>query len=278
MTFTLNSENGCDVRPVGAHAWPVPDVIELGQERGEDCLYWRYTPPRFLFERPRAGMLDGFTRLWQAPNAQILRFARRWGALHICAHNLPTSHAKCMPLRCTRESGFWFWEPIETWRFYSRQTHALARLGSALHRDQLGADVDWQRFYQDVPDLPGEAPWWRRDLDDSLEVEKSSLKRQVDDWLEIGRVRARIAWWGATSRLDMGGNSLFGAIALQLALALSSTDGLAICSSCQAPYTPSRRPSSGTQQYCPDCRRRKVPGRDAVRAYRRRRQLSAPRD
>jgi hypothetical protein len=54
--------------------------------------------------------------------------------------------------------------------------------------------------------------------------------------------------------------ALFGALVVQLALTISRTDGLALCSGCGLSYVPSRRPRDTKRRYCPEYRKRKVPG------------------
>ena len=114
----------------------------------------------------------------------------------------------------------------------------------------------------------------------------------VNGWLELGHVLplfswggtgpalvtlgARVSWFNRESQAEwlpnmplLQGTSLFGALAVQLLMAVSRTGGLAICSGCGAPYVPKRRPNPRRRRYCPQCGL-KAAWRDAQAAQRRR--------
>jgi hypothetical protein len=49
---------------------------------------------------------------------------------------------------------------------------------------------------------------------------------------------------------DWGHSPLFGAIALQLVLAISGAEGFAVCDECRNVYAPRRTPRAGERHYC----------------------------
>lgn len=77
----------------------------------------------------------------------------------------------------------------------------------------------------------------------------------VDEWMALAGVRLRFGWPydPPTIRLVDQSEGLLGFIATQIALVLSTPHGLALCSSCGRPYSPSRKPATGRAHYCPAC-------------------------
>lgn len=259
-------------RPVAAGRWVVPSGIEL---QG-DQLIWREFPARQVSAGPK--LLEEFVRLADRPAEAVLSYARRWGVLGICEHGLPLSHNPpptplgpgsfpmtwCRPLAA--ESGV-FREPLDAWWRYSRQYRAVLNLAACLHDGRLGQPEDWKvLFYKESEERA--VPWWRRRMD----AEWSVLSFVVNEWLDIARVRIRHVFERGKHDLPMSGMALFGALALQLLLAATRTDGLAICSACGLSYRPSRQPTTNRRRYCAECRERGASLRDAAADYRRRKQ------
>ena len=69
--------------------------------------------------------------------------------------------------------------------------------------------------------------------------------------------------------LRIGVAGLFGALVVQLALAIAKTDGLTLRSACGMTYLPGRRPNPKRRRYCSPCRAGGAPLRDAAADYRR---------
>ena len=93
------------------------------------------------------------------------------------------------------------------------------------------------------------------------------LRWVLRDWIELGDVRPEIDL-GTGIPIVFGGEGLFAAIAAQLLLAATRTDGVVICSSCSRTYAPRRRPRAGQAHYCEKCR---ISGRAAADSARRHR-------
>jgi transposase-like protein len=166
------------------------------------------------------------------------------------------------------------WEPIKSWRNFSRQAGALLRLAARLHRDRVGQNEDistvisttpqsLKRLYPAVFEQPGE----------TVDQQRAFVAACIREWLWLGSVRLDFKWYGHGARIEFGGfglhYGLFGALAVQLILAIGGSDGVVFCSGCGKAYLPKRRPKSRQRNYCADCGRRAAL-RDAATAYRRR--------
>ena len=157
------------------------------------------------------------------------------------------------------------WEPIDPWRLFSRQAHAILKIAERLKDGKVGNAADWQTVYTRSGKS---APWW----DQQVDVECLQLARVLNEWVSLGNVRPRISWRSAGSpEIHLVGPNLFSAIALQLTFAVAGSDGVAVCSGCGRAHLPSRRGRTEQRNYCSDCREHGVPLRDAQRDYRRRR-------
>jgi hypothetical protein len=117
--------------------------------------------------------------------------------------------------------------------------------------------------------IPGPAAmgWWGQ----GPRFERLLLSTVVNGWADIGGLTLRHKWAiSGAPRIALAGHQLFGALAVQLLLAIGRTNGFAHCSACGKQYTPDRRPPPGRRHYCPECGRGAAE-RDAARDYRRRR-------
>lgn len=175
-----------------------------------------------------------------------------------------------------------YWEPASAWRKFAREARAMMRIASFLHRKEMGKPEDWQALqdYWSVGAFPRashlavswvQSPYFTKwpTADEPLSwsavpqdaaaigIHRRLLARIVNRWQELGRVRPCLPWgFGEiSSRLVLMGDGLMGALAIQLLMAVSGGKGLALCSSCGAPYMPKRRPNTKRRNYCLDCGR-----------------------
>ena len=111
-----------------------------------------------------------------------------------------------------------------------------------------------------------DVPWWNR----SRRADQRVLVDLVNFWLQIGGIQPRFRWGADAPVVFLGTPCLIGARAVQLLLAISRTDGLAICSACALPYIPTKQRAPNRRRYCPTCRAAGLPLRDAQRAHRTR--------
>lgn len=252
-------------RPLAFRQYPIPHNIEL------DGLLLRWSnssnaTPR----RTEAGarLLEQFVALADAPPERILRFARRWGVLELCKHGLPACHDG----RCTLLSdGGNFYEHIVWWQKLAAVARALLNIAARLADAQPGRAVDWGAVK--TLGALGKSKHFERE---GLAVDRVKLEVVLNVLLSIAKVGPCVRWSKGGWLIELSGSPVIGsglaaAIITQLALACTGGGGWVLCSNCQASYVPKkRRPDSKRRHYCPECRRRKVPERDAARDYRKR--------
>lgn len=297
-------------RPADIEVVRVPTEIDLDGDR----LVWTWSQDAYRTVRPDDRMLTQFVKLDDASDEQILRYARRWGVLEICRHNVPRTHKPLGPSLTDApdpvewcESLGWpkdaRWEPLEAWRHFAGQARALLNIVAQLRAGKPARYEDWNAVAQGARTYHGrvagieaelrevtigrEYAWDGSNLpprkrrireerikrDKPLNGEWARVTGLVNDWMDLGNIRPRLYTEDGRVAVRLGGGeTLFGALAVQLALAISRTDGLAICSACGAPYLPVRRPSLNRRHYCPDCSKWGA-WRDAARDYRRRKKM-----
>jgi hypothetical protein len=269
----LTDDKGQLDRPVAWNEWDVPDVVLQG-----DRLTWS---PRGVFRRAKASssLLEAFVGLADAVDAGILNYARRWGVFGICRHGLPASHNPPPVPRPILDGvfrpmdelpwcyprGWWggcAWEPLDTWRAYARKFRAVLNVAAGLHDGRRGTGDDWRELNVEMRDG---GPTER------LRQERVQLCTVLNQFLAQGRISLEIRWDETTPTLRPRGSGLFGAVLIQLVLAVGRSGGFAICAACGIPFIPARRPRPDQRHYCERCRKLKVPARDAAADYRRRR-------
>lgn len=247
---------------------------------------------------PQVGLLSDFLALWDAADEKVLAYARRYGLLGIwenaarlgsdCADIFDASYPAwpwdqddCLfPLPEVANTQVMAYYPLgwvdgrylehtEIWRHLARQASALLHISNRLHQGILGREEDWQTVFewQIVIDI-----LWR-DLD--VLGQWVLVRHVVGAWVRLGRVGVRIRPSASGECMVFSGESLFGALALQIASVISRGEGLAECCNCGLHYPPERVPAKDRRRYCPECRDRKVPQKHASGDHvNRRRQAS----
>src|SRR5438094_292401 len=86
-------------------AWQVPPTVrieEVGSEGVPVLVWWGEQP--YPEVRPGPGLFEDFLKLETAKDrGAILRYARRWGPLWLCSHDLPAGHDDaCLPIDAIR--------------------------------------------------------------------------------------------------------------------------------------------------------------------------------
>lgn len=231
-------------------------------------------------EQSGRGILDEFLHLCDARDEAILKYARTWGVLELCRHNLPCCHEvsfgdrlrlpaplsgkpqagrtgpaddprQCLPLGR---------EPLATWRFFSGQAKALLTIAADLHRIKLGEREDWTKLLRDGV-TPVQTP----------AAQRLCVRDVIEDWLKLGRIKPAID--DLTGGLSWTGADLFGELAVQIALAAKSRDGQAFCIVCGEAYEPKRRVIRRGFNYCPAAKCQKVAAAQRAKRYRNRKRL-----
>ena len=298
----LADENGRLERRAMTRAWPVDHVVLQGER-----LVWTMKEPNQLIQ-PASGMFEGFLRLAKAPASTILRYAKRWGVLRLCEHDFPAQHPPyywpscpvdihacthdifdntdpkspseradfhlCQP-RGVYSRGRYDgrpWEPVEAWRMWAQRAQATLAMAAELKEGKIPGEGHWRVAFglEGIPnDLGRPRPPQR------VEEGWRELIYQLNFWLGAAEVRPFLEYQNGQASMSLGsgwGNSpLFGALAIQLALAVSGASGYAVCDECRIVYAPSRTPRTGESHFCTTCRAsRKAPQRNASARYRAR--------
>ncbi len=203
------------------------------------------------------GILDEFLQLCDAGDEAILKYARTWGVLELCCHNLPSCHEFSLgglrlpaPLLAMPPKGR-AWaaddprqclprgrEPLATWRFFSGQANALLNIVAALQRKRLGDREDWAKLLREEVTPVG-----------SLDAQKLCTRDVIEGWLRLGRIKPTID--DLTGGLTWTGADLFGELAVQIALLAKARDGQVFCVVCGKAYEPKRRVIRRGFNYCP---------------------------
>jgi hypothetical protein len=172
--------------------WAVPDSIKIKNGR----LFWRFgrgTEIRPDHETMRTVFKD-FLKIANSPDeANILKFAQRWGVLGICKHGMPTAHTMnveqidgyVMESGCEmEEKGKWSCEPISIWYSHARQMRAIKILTEALRKAKPAKEEE--RMVREVGPIPPDLiviPKSSKIETGAVEVKKSpELAGEREDW------------------------------------------------------------------------------------------------
>ena len=234
----------------------LPMVIHIPMDH--DTSDWPYD---FLEkERPHqadtVGMLDAFVRITNGNSA--LRFARRFGVLHICRHGLQYNHSQAC-LASSQQTG---WnpesrEPLEGWFHHAKRARAILGLSASLQikdeRNPIGSRDDWAFVYQrrggqaSIDEL-------MRAFTSTPSLAKSFLVSDINNWLVEGNVRPTISWGEEEAPGFSLNASTYGLLGVQLMTAVSKFQDVYFCDGCGNPYVrKTRKPQSGRKQYCEAC-------------------------
>ncbi|MCC6486640.1 MAG: hypothetical protein IT364_04005 [Candidatus Hydrogenedentes bacterium] len=209
-------------------------------------------------EQGGRGILDEFILLCDSDDEAIVKYARSWGVLELCTHNLPSCHEfslgapLSLPLPTPKLStGIRQWfhedprqctptgrEALATWRLFSGQARALLNIAADLQKACPGSREDWSKLLKD-----------RFSPAESLGAHRSCLLDAIEAWLKLGRIKPTID--DLTTGLTWTGADLFGEIAVQIALAAKAMDGQVLCVACGKEYQPKRLVIRRGFNYCP---------------------------
>jgi hypothetical protein len=297
----VRSEKGLVDRPVSGTYLVVPAGVQI---EGDRLIWthvldpWSDAETRARIVNPGPKLLDEFIGLSHSGNDEVVRFAMKWGVLGICEHGLPHTHSQNVhdfldkqsycELRLLPSPDAFVrrgWEPLASWMYYSKQAQMMLRTAAWLHQGKVVEDCEAARSLG-LPSLK-ERPFRER-----ARAQMNRLKSEVNHWLLIGAVRPILCVDDKmTFRIELGtkadswnnqdaktllpysgewqGTTLFGALGVQLMMAISRSEGLAFCSGCQRSYSPSRKINTARHNYCPSCRTAGIPSTIASRRYRK---------
>jgi len=294
-----------DVRPPVADGgrYVAPEHVELieapdGADDSDRASYPRLvaTPADFLSKgrhvSPSEDCLIGFIDLAHAPveafSKRALAFARLYGLLELCRHLEPCRHdtPSCQPLRLwDRPDLPLSWEPLASWRRYSRQLGAILCLAANLQNELPGDPRDWQTVFETTPNPveDGTPAWFPRWPPGDVNRERTMVSNLVTRWLGFADVRTVSIWRPTEDRpftLLWRHPSLIGLLAVQLDAAVQSKPGVYRCAECRRPFTlpeGSRRRTPTRDAYCtrPGCGRKANNRRNQRRYQERQKGLAA---
>jgi hypothetical protein len=192
-----------------------------------------YKPPRMLYRR--------FLNLAEKSDDQIRAFAEQYG-----------------PLLGPPYSG----EKLSEWRNCIQIAVETREAGQRL---ELGIGKR-----HGAPLEVWELPRGRRNRP-PVPLAKTTIAKGISNLLNLRNcTRIFVRWSGRVAELLICPTSLLGCVALQLFYSFAGQGEALMCSECGKRFRPKRLPSSGTRRYCSACRRGKIPQRDAMRDWRRR--------
>jgi len=257
----LTDLNGSLIHRLGLRVgeWFAPEDVEVV----EDGVVWLPGDlARVEVVKPQRGMLDRFVSLADTSPNRVSAFAKQWGVLEICKHGLIATHGNALdwcPSQGFEGRPGWFWAPLEVWRSTARQMRAMLSITAALHRGHSTESGDWVSIQEEFGDkLAGERPG----------IQMEALSSVANDWIQLGGVLPTVRMRPDRSEVMLASTSgLFGALVTQLAAALTRSEGLGVCVSCNRVYSPSRKPQAGRRSFCPECRDAGAPARFAMRDY-----------
>ena len=218
----------------GASANEPPDAI-----RGLGIGLRKHPVPEATWPDTK-GMLDAFVSIQGEQDVE--KFARRYGVLDLCEHDIPViERHPCRP----RGSPGLCWEPAEVWIRMAKEARAVLNLASWINQDNPPAESDWSDIssIEFFPEKPR-----------SAEEMKGRLYAVVNEWLSLGSPRVTFSPEDQGSVFGFGGG-VVAVIAVQLMLAVSNSQRLAVCYGCGHPYTRGRKPQRGRKNYCLTCKK-----------------------
>lgn len=258
--------------------WRRPSRVELskgrvrGRRQDPEEAWLAFFPdkePRFV--RAGSGLLLRFLALADSTDDQVLDYARRWGPLDIDGQQMD----KVLEMRFGMLASYFkdgrpgrskartlcHSERVEGWRSLAREGQALLAIAARLHAGKVGELEDWRHVILDAyPSHPGYEKWvatlWGFLSKKNLRANYSEFSGAIGRWLSWGEVRFSF-WWdegGNRPKMSIGSRTLFGHLALELALRVSKHDGFTFCSACGKPYAPDRL-QSGRLHFCKTCGR-----------------------
>ena len=224
---TLRDMNDEPVAQFPAADLMVPPGVALRDHRiqwlaGPDWAGWRLV-------RPERSLLERFVELAaDRSGREIEEFARAWGVLGICRHDLPASHSPpdlrarfrlipgvslrrrvgpdarrmCLAGGLSGESGTGS-EPLDVWVSLAQEARRLVRLSYRISSWRIGDPPPLLEF----SDLGEPSPWGQEDgadeqMQGALQEARETVAANVDAWLRVADIRLRVVTTAAGYRVN----------------------------------------------------------------------------
>jgi hypothetical protein len=161
---------------------------------------------------------------------------------------------------------------LSAWHRYAHIAQAIIDIAARLHQGKPVSDkYIWKDARIELFAVTDEG------FTEDYQLQAFAISVAVNGWLELGGVRPYFLWEGGrpptvtlgpailwwfkpASRAYMlrimphlQGTTLFGALGVQLLMAVSRAAGFAVCSACGKVYMPKRRPNPKRRRYCGRC-------------------------
>ena len=261
----------------------VPGAISI---KGSDLVY-HWSDPFVVHETNEPisvadtkGALAAFIKVGEEPD-RVLRFARKYGVLGLCEHGKPVNHnppsedgsGGCNPAGDLLSGRF---ESLERWFHFVRQARTLIDIAATLRTGSIPPKERWETIFEDSIAKGTYTPWvtepvpslnklWfglatdatpKRDPEQYAQARNwLAVAMVVNEWMRMGAVRPWMTYSESGVDLRMLSNT-FGALAMQLAAAVSSLHGIAKCSGCGQAYPRKAAIQRGRRNFCGNCGKR----------------------
>jgi hypothetical protein len=193
----------------------------------------------------------------------LLRFARKYGPIGICEHNLPYGHNRrsyarvlnvmdCHPTPSSAR-GWQCSEPVRLWFEFACQAQAIVDCSARLHNGLTPALEGLEIANPQWSDLSKRL---KNRLKPNRETSRAAIEGAINTWIYYGGLRPHFRWGssGCSVLMSTGDyTSLFGALAAQLMLRAAMSKGWVLCSECSQFYPPDRQPNPNRRRFCPRC-------------------------
>lgn len=254
-------------RPVAGATWdplPVEDHLVTDDE-GRVCVrlksYITGPNPDAIIAtwvgeqmRENVGVVGKFTRLSNDSDADVLKFALKFGGLGLMAS--PSDYGWAFDEKESRWSGGLLGdEPVSYYRTLASHAWATIALAADLHRQQKGkltGGFNAKAWRVLAGHRPGEVA--------TTENVRGTVASAVNVWIDNSKLRPWIEWEpNSPARVvwRTPAQGLLGVVALQLFVTVSRARAIATCAACGSQFEPTRSPRGGQASWCPEpeCRK-----------------------
>ncbi len=245
----------------------VPQNIELSGDK----LKWDLEG-KVIKTYPSRNLILEFADLANSGSKQVLAFAKKFGVLGLCKHQLPANHSKTSILTKNKTNSICQplgEESIKLWFEFARNAQAILRISADLRRHRSTRQEDWLVLLANQ----------EKELPTRVSSERQLIENSINLWLDLAGIKPQFNLEDETLYLAYpDSNSLFAELANQLTMKTGKIEGIVTCSECnrsglldELAHYRFRKPRSGTRFYCDDCREEGAPQKHADIMYRERR-------
>jgi hypothetical protein len=263
----MTSATGEIGRQVDVGGWLRPTSVEITDEYvipvwSEETVPMTWQDVEAAQVRSHQSLLADWLEIAREPyQPKALRtFVERWGVPEICQHGLPDAHTG--PVITDPDLVATGCEPVMV------DGRGAVRVSDVLHwARQTRADLVLAAELRARRETRGRSKQTAADED----LQLTELAAAVDRLMAWCGVRPHFVWWRAVEapKLRLQAWGPLGAVALQMALALTQTHALAMCDGCGVPFVPSQVRRGDRRSWCQACGL-KAAQREASRRYRER--------